>query len=101
MGQQTEEEQQPGLKVASPENVSVPAPAALVSPAPVPASDLISAAIAGAAPVSDAPKDEEEFVQEASKWATQIANLNDMGFFDIELLTEMLEAEKGDVQRVV
>lgn len=81
----------PAITVASPSNVTIAAPAALIQPitpvAAIPAADLINAAIAGAAP---APKYENELNQ-----------LSDMGFFDIELMTTMLEAEKGNVQRVL
>jgi len=35
------------------------------------------------------------------KWATQLTNLADMGFFDHEILTKFLDEENGDVQRVI
>jgi next-to-BRCA1 protein 1 len=54
--------------------------------APVAAADLIDAAVHG---------------QNNTKFQDQLNQLADMGFFDKKLLTEMLEAEMGDIQRVV
>merc|ERR1711966_575765 len=83
----------------------IPAAAAPAPPAPVvgtpvvgiPASTLIDAAINNGDQSEQTTKAEEQ----PHRWATQMTNLADMGFFDQERLSSLLDETNGDVQRVI
>jgi len=75
----------------------VSAPPAVSAPVVgIPASTLIDAAI-NSSQSEQTTKTEEE----PHRWATQMTNLADMGFFDQEHLSSLLDETNGDVQRVI
>jgi len=98
MGDQTAEQSQSDSSYSlSGADIPVSAPPAVSAPVVgIPASTLIDAAI-NSSQSEQTTKTEEE----PHRWATQMTNLADMGFFDQEHLSSLLDETNGDVQRVI
>jgi hypothetical protein len=81
------------IKTATPTAVPYAEPQSEAPPSPTKDGEWVPVA-SPVAPASDA---EDPFV----KWAAQLAQLQTLGFEELETYIEFLEQEKGDLDRVV